>query len=215
MSARSVKRPALLAVMASIAAIGGGAALAGVWRVGALLQAGPVLIVAEKQALAQALEDTPWFDPVPGGGGEAAVWLISRPDCKPCRTIERRLAARGVEVRLVLAAPRGVSGAEEAVVAELARRRDGFVFQEWLRAPHAAPPTPAGVTEVDQGPQAQAGYAEFARAAVERIAEIAAANGEEMKPPVLIWRRGVEWRLASEADADDLAFLQRDLEAAR
>lgn len=201
--------------MAGIAALGAGLALAGLWRADALLRHGPVLIVAQKQTLAQALEDAPWFDPVPGGAGEASVWLLSRPECKPCRKIERRLQAQGVEVRLVLAAPRGSGGVEEAVVAELARRRDGFVFQEWLRAPQAPPPAPAGVTEVDQGPEAQAGYAEFARAAVERIAHIAQANGVEMQPPVLIWRRGVEWRLASRADADDLAFLQRDLQAAR
>jgi hypothetical protein len=203
--------------MLSLACVSAAAALGAVWRAGVVLGEGPVLIVVQKQELGAALEAAPWFDPFPGqaGSGEGEVWLLSRPECPRCRAVESRLQARGVDVRLVLAAPRGAAPAEEAVAAELARRRDGFVFQEWLRDPAAPPPQPAGVSPADEGAQAQAGYAEYARAAVERVGRIAAANGVEPAAPMLIWRRGVEWRLAPQASAADLAFLQRDLAAAQ
>ncbi|MEJ0022410.1 MAG: hypothetical protein WDN76_02460 [Alphaproteobacteria bacterium] len=69
--------------------------------------AAPAVVAVEKTNLADALDDAPY---VSSRGDGPVLWLVTAPDCAPCRTFERKvlpgLLDRGVEVRVILSAPR-------------------------------------------------------------------------------------------------------------
>jgi len=208
-----IKRPGVWVGMVLTTLAAGAAAVVSI--LGAMTAERPTLIVAQKDALSEVLEEAPWFAWEPQDADAPVVWLLTSPGCTTCRTLERTLAQFDADLRLILAAPREAGELETLVAAELARRRDGYAFREWLNDPSRPLPIPAGVLEVDQGTEAVAGYAELGRASFDRLGEIAAANGVRIEAPAVIWRRGREWRIAVRPDAAAVAAVARDVAAQR
>lgn len=209
----SIQRPWVWLGMAATTFAAGIAAAASLIAI--LVQSPPAVVVDHKAELADALEAAPWFAWKPGNPDDPAVYVLSHPRCPSCRALEQRLSRwDATELRVIVVAPRDAGELETAVAAELARRRSGDAFRQWLQHPAQPLPIAAGVQEVDTGPDAMAGYAEYGRAAFDRLSVIAAANGVALQAPALIWRRGLEWRIAVEPDGWDLQALARDLAAA-
>ena len=207
-----VRRPALLWLVSAIAFAA--AALAGAGLVGmrAARLAGPVTLVSDTEEIADALSDSPWAGSPANG---PIVWAFTRPDCRDCGKLDAAslaaLADEEMEIRMVVVAPRGVgdAGADapptlmHAAAASLAENRDWAEMQRW-----SAGETPIPFT----GDRASAdGYVEWGRASFDRIAAILRDNGVDPKLPLLIWRRGPEWRVLVGGRAVTLDALRRDM----
>jgi hypothetical protein len=200
MAAR-IARPALLWLVSVIAF--GGAALAGAGLVGlhGARLAGPVTLVSETERLEDALADGPWTGSDPNG---PIVWAFVRPACDNCGDFSAAslaaLADEDMELRVVVVAGREDASGPAATLAEM---RDWSIFEDWA---NGATPEVAS-----RDPAAQEGYREWGRASWDRVAAILRLNGVDPRPPLLIWRRGPEWRVLVGTRAATLDALRRDM----
>ena len=207
-----VRRPALLWLVSAIAFAAAALAGAGLVSMHAARLAGPVTLVSDTEEIADALSDSPWAGSPANG---PIVWAFTRPDCRDCGKLDAAslaaLADEEMEIRMVVVAPRGVgdAGADapptlmHAAAASLAENRDWAEMQRW-----SAGETPIPFT----GDRASAdGYVEWGRASFDRIAAILRDNGVDPKLPLLIWRRGPEWRVLVGGRAVTLDALRRDM----
>lgn len=202
---RRVQRPALLALMGAIVLMSGLAAGAGLFLQYQTRLAGPVTLTSGAQAMEQALLDAPWLGPENDG---PVVWAITRADCAACGvlppSILAALADEGVDVRIVAVAARdGASAGAVGNAAALAHARDWNALHEWSAA------VPLEPTTTDKA--AIEGYAEWGRASYDRVSALLRANGIEPQMPVLLWRRGPEWRAVTNARRNALDAVRRDL----
>ena len=205
-----VRRPALLGLVCAIAFGAAVLAGAGLLSMHAARLAGPVTLVSDTEEIADALADSPWAGS-PGAG--PIVWAFTRPDCSACGKLDpasvAALADEEMEIRMVVVAPRGVGDAGAAptpmhtAAASLAENRDWTEMQRW-----AAGETPIAFTgdrvAVD-------GFVEWGRASWDRVAAILRDNGVDPRLPLLIWRRGPEWRVLVGGRAVTLDALRRDM----
>ena len=211
-AARRVQRPVVLGLVAAIAF--GAAAVAGVGLFGmqAALLAGPVTLVSDTDEIADALADSPWAG---SAGTGPIVWAFTRPDCSDCGKLDAAaiaaLAEEEMEIRMVVVAPRGVGDATpdaapsslHAIAASLAQSRDWTQMQRWSDG--QAPIAFSGDRLSTDG------YVEWGRASYDRIAAILRDNGVDPKLPLLIWRRGPEWRVLVGGRAVTLDAVRRDM----
>ncbi|NWH09351.1 MAG: hypothetical protein HXY22_12035 [Alphaproteobacteria bacterium] len=156
----------------------------------------PFKVTAQAEDLAKALEAAPSVG-LPDAKGPVlyAVGFRSCPTCLAFKAGEQeRLIAQGVDLRWVMYARRDHEGkprskpGERAMVAELWRTRDFALWQRWYAMepavfyetqplPPSADTDPARMALVDQS-----------RMLVEKLADIAEANGQELAIPALFWR---------------------------
>lgn len=200
MTAR-VARPALLWLVGAIAFGGAALAGAGLFDLYGARMAGPVTLISEVEQLEDALEDGPWT------GSEAngpIVWVYTRPDCHDCGAFATApllaLAEEEMELRVAVVAQRGDASAPAAALSEL---RDWPSLQMWAGG-DALPPS-------STDPNEQEGYREWGRASWDRVAAVLRENGIDPKLPLLIWRRGPEWRVLIGTRAATLDALRRDM----
>jgi len=85
----------------------------------------------------------------------------------------------------------------------LSEVRDWPSLQMWA-AGDALPPA-------STDPNEQEGYREWGRASWDRVAAVLRENGVDPKLPLLIWRRGPEWRVLVGTRAATLDALRRDM----
>jgi hypothetical protein len=197
-----VARPSLLALACAIAF--GAAALAGygLWSRHAERLAGPVTLVSETEEIADALADSPWT------GSESTgpiVWAFTRPDCDCGRLTPEAVAALSdeeMEIRMVVIAPRDMSQ-PPADVAALAEARDWGTLERWAEGERVAAQTPDAAT--------QEGYVEWGRASWDRLSALLRANGIDPRLPLLVWRRGPEWRVLVGGNGATLDAVRRDM----
>jgi hypothetical protein len=215
-----VKRPRLLsAVVAGVAALASFAAM-GLADLRGYLSAAPTVVAVGANQLQAALQDAPAL--ADDETDSPTVWLMTSPRCQACRKFENRdlqkLQAMGIKVNVIVVAPRDapdVTDADRSLVANLALKRDWSVFKACMAtAPSLAPK----VFEVDAAcagnvgdADAIDGYLEWGRASHDRINEVLAANGADLKLPALFWRRGVEWRALVGEDPHAAEHVARDL----
>lgn len=202
---RRVQRPALLALMAAIACAsalmaGGGLMLRDQARL-----AGPVTLISGSESMTDALLDAPWLGPENEG---PVVWAFTSAECPSCGalppTVLAALADDGVDVRIVAVAAReGANALTVRSAAALAHARDWNTLRDWSGA------APLEPTTADEA--AVEGYAEWGRASYDRVSALLRANGVEPQLPVLIWRRGPEWRAVTNARRSTLDVARRDL----
>ncbi len=202
---RRVKRPALLALMAAIACAsalmaGGGLLLRDQARL-----AGPVTLISGARAMEDALLDAPWLGPENDG---PVVWAFTSADCAACGALPpvvlAALADEGVDVRIVAVAARESAGAQAVEsAAALAHARDWNALRDWSAT------APLEPTTTDKA--AVEGYTEWGRASYDRVSALLRANGVEPHMPVLLWRRGPEWRAVTNARRNALDAVRRDL----
>ncbi len=211
-TAPRVQRPTLLALVSAIAF--GAAALAGAGLFGmhATRMAGPVTLVTATEEIADALTDSPWAG---SAGAGPIVWAFTRPDCGDCGKLDAAslaaLSEEEMEIRMVVVAPRGVGDAAadatptpmHAATASLAQSRDWAEMQRW--ADGQAPIAFSGDRLSTDG------YVEWGRASYDRVAAILRENGVDPKLPLLIWRRGPEWRVLIGGRAVTLDAVRRDM----
>jgi hypothetical protein len=178
----------------------------GLWDLAQRRAAAPSVVAVDKATLADALSDAPWIS---SGGNGPVVWLVTAPDCAPCRTFERRalpdLLDRGVEARVILVAPRvGADFGDARQVAALARRRDWVALHTWMAGggDRTGAALEAAATE---------GYLEWGRASYDRITQAVERNGLKMAVPAVFWRAGPEWRASVRPDERAIRFLHEDL----
>lgn len=201
-SARRVERPALLGLACLIAFGAAGVAGVGLWSQHATRLAGPVTLVAQTDQIADALADSPW---VGSEGNGPIVWAFTRPDCD-CGRLDAAsviaLAEEEMEIRMVVVVPRGDADGD-ASVAALAESRDWGALQRWTGGDEIAPQTTDAA--------ARDGYTEWGRASWDRVAAILRENGVDPKLPLLLWRRGPEWRVLVGGRAVTLDAVRRDM----
>lgn len=202
---RRVQRPTLLALMSAIVLVSGVAATAGLVGRHQSLLAGPVTLTTGTAALEDALLDAPWLGPENDG---PVVWAITSADCAACGALPPQVLAaledEEIDVRIVAVAARdgAKSGALESA-ASLAHARDWNALRDWTAAAPLEPTTADGA--------AIEGYAEWGRASWDRVAAILRGNGIEPDMPVLVWRRGPEWRAVTHGRRSALDAVRRDL----
>lgn len=201
-----VTRPILFAAALALACAAFAGAGWSFWR--ALTDAaGWTVVAVDRGKLPDALADGPFV----ATEGPAQVWIVSTPDCPACAALEARVAAdlvgQGVGVRLMMLAPRDVvaDDAMMARVATVAARRDWLTYQACFPTAQAA--CDAGALDA----AAIDGYLEWGRATQDRIAAVVSANEAPLRFPMVFWRAGREWRLATGADAADLRQIARDV----
>ncbi|MDX2235176.1 MAG: hypothetical protein NW200_11830 [Hyphomonadaceae bacterium] len=202
-SVRRVERPALLGLVCAIAF--GAAGLAGfsLWSQHAQRLAGPVTLVAETDEIADALADSPWTGSDSTG---PIVWAFTAPDCADCGRLDAAavaaLSQEEMEIRMVVVAPRSAPEADPAAAA-LAESRDWTALERWAAGDAIAP--------VSADAAAREGYVEWGRASWDRVAAILRENDIDPRLPLLIWRRGPEWRVLPGGPAVTLDAVRRDM----
>ena len=211
-AAPRVARPVLLGLVSAIAFGAAALAGAGLYGMNAARLAGPVTLVADTEEIADALADSPWVGSADNG---PIVWAFTRPDCRDCGKLDAAsiaaLVDEDMEIRMVVVAPRGESDAAaeaapspmHAAAASLAQARDWSEMQRWS-AGEATQPFSGDRVSAD-------GYVEWGRASFDRVAAILRDNGVDPKLPLLIWRRGPEWRVLVGGRAVTLDALRRDM----
>ncbi|MBL8558883.1 MAG: hypothetical protein JNM47_09205 [Hyphomonadaceae bacterium] len=202
---RRVRRPGLLVVMAGMALVSALAAGGGLFSRHQAQLAGPVILVAGTETMEDALLDAPWLGPENGG---PVVWALTKADCADCGALPptevAALAEEEIDVRVVAVAARDGAGANALdSAASLAHARDWNTLRDWSK--HA----PLELTTTDSA--AREGYAEWGRASYDRVAAVLRENGVEPKLPILIWRRGPEWRVVTNGNRTSLDQVRRDL----
>jgi hypothetical protein len=200
-SATNVARPTLLWLVSTLAF--GAALVAGLGfctLTGARLAA-PVTLVSETERLADALADAPWTASPENG---PIVWAFTRPDCGDCGQFAPAsviaLSDEEMEIRMTVVAARAETSAS---VAALAERRDWEALRAWTKGEAMTLQTP--------DPAAEEGYLEWGRASWDRVAAVLRENGVEPRLPLLIWRRGPEWRVLVGGGAASLDAVRRDM----
>jgi hypothetical protein len=158
-------------------------AVGGLGGMASALEEQPVTLAAEADLLEAALQEAPWIE---RGGEGPVIWAVAPLRCQRCAPFFERdlpaLRAQGLRVRLILIAPRsGAVQPEPAGAPKVVRIRHGGPPM------FAAAQDPIGASARDE---------DWARASLDRITAILAANGASMEMPCLIWRRGFEWRAA-------------------
>ena len=194
--------------MCAIAFGGALAAGAGLMGLRDARLAGPVSLVTATEDVADALSDAPWIGSESNG---PVVWAFTRPDCdcgKLTPAAVAALADEEMEIRVVVVAPRPANAtapppASNVTVATLAENRDWAALQHWAVG--------APVTAASSDPAATDGYVEWGRASYDRIAAILRENGVDPKLPLLIWRRGPEWRVLVGSHAATLDAVRHDM----
>ncbi|MDZ4776367.1 MAG: hypothetical protein SGJ23_06235 [Alphaproteobacteria bacterium] len=202
---RRVQRPELLAVMSAVVLLSAMAAGGGLMSRHQARLAGPVTLTYGVESMEDALLDSPWLGPENGG---PVVWAVTKADCADCGALPptevAELADEEIDVRIVAIAARDdVRGGALESAASLAHARDWNTLRDWSAA------APLEPTTTDKA--AQEGYAEWGRASYDRVAAILRENGVEPKLPLIIWRRGPEWRVVTNGKSASLDHVRRDL----
>lgn len=202
---RRVQRPELLALVAGIALLSAFAAGGGLISRQQAQAAGPVILISSVEAMEDALLDAPWLGPENGG---PVVWALTKADCAACGALPptevAALADEEIDVRVVAVAAReGADAGAQDSAASLAHARDWGTLRDWSATAPLEPTTP------DKA--AREGYAEWGRASYDRVAAVLRENGVEPKLPILIWRRGPEWRVVTNGKSASLDHVRRDL----
>jgi len=202
---RRVQRPVVLGLMSGIVLMSAVAAGGGLISRQQAQAAGPVILVSGVEAMEDALLDAPWLGPENGG---PVVWALTRADCADCGALPpvevAELADEEIDIRVVaLAAREGAKGGAQESAASLAHARDWNTLRDWSAA------APLEPTTTDKA--AQEGYAEWGRASYDRVAAVLRQNGVEPTLPILIWRRGPEWRVVTNGKSASLDYVRRDL----
>lgn len=203
-----VQRPTLLGLVCAIAFGSALAAGSGLWGLREARLAGPVSLVAATEGVADALGDAPWIGSESNG---PIVWAFTRPDCDCGRLTPAAvagLAEEEMEIRMVVVSPRpgdarAAPAASDADVAALAEARDWRMLKAW-----------AGGQKLTGAPADRAaaeGDIEWGRASYDRLAAILRENGVSPKLPLLIWRRGPEWRVLVGSHAATLDTVRHDM----
>lgn len=215
--AQIVQRPVIYFAMLALTTACALAGILSTQLLSARLRAGPQVIAVDKADLQAALEDSPWFTLEDAGRPPDAVmpevWLLSALHCPPCQQVEAKAKALEIEVAVLIIAPRGADRGMQRALAEISRRRSAQVLQDWRARPDRPLPVLAGVQDADLGPAAVAGYAEWSHASFDRLEKVAAANGLVLEAPALLWRRGREWRMATNPNEEAFRALRQDLKA--
>jgi hypothetical protein len=198
-----VERPVLLWLASLVAFGAAGVAVLGLSGQYAARLAGPVTLVSDTEEIADALSDSPWT------GSEAngpIVWAFMQPDCAACGKLDAAavasLADENMEIRMIVVAPRGAAEPDISTAA-LAESRDWSELEQWAAGAAITPQTPDAA--------ARDGYIEWGRASWDRVAAILRDNGVDPKIPLLIWRRGPEWRVLVGGRAVTLDAVRRDM----
>lgn len=217
--AHMVQRPVAYAALLGLTIACAAAGLASFSYLSARLTAAPQVVAINKAELNLALEDAPWFALSPASAATLPdapqIWLLTGLQCPLCLPVEARAKRLGVEVKVLVTAPRTAPPAQQRALAELARRRSAEIFESWRARPDQPILAAVGLAPGDVGPAAVAGYSEWSHASFDRLAEVARANGTALTPPALFWRSGREWHMAVQPSDDAFRVLRRDLAAAR
>jgi hypothetical protein len=206
--ALEIKRPAVLSLVGLLLAGAVAAGGAGLARLHADVAAGPETLVSAQLPLEQALADAPFA--VVGDGPlilERTVWIVARVDehatAPAFSQALEALDAADLDVRLLLVA--GPDDSEAAVAATLAQTQDRAVFDAWRRGE----PWPTSIDD----PAEFEGYLELARQSADRLEDVLTANEIEPDLPLVIWRRGADWRAVVGHDPHVARRVRRDLAA--
>ncbi|MGE3142801.1 MAG: hypothetical protein AB7L65_05730 [Hyphomonadaceae bacterium] len=188
-----IARPRVLGL--TLACLAGAASLAGLGFARLLERAdqAPVTVLSHSDRLGQALEKAPW---VRVGGQGPVVWAVLGGPCAQCAAFAAEdLAAlenEGFEVRVIYVADVGAGRAEQERAIAIARAR---------RGDEEGPPEP-GEAEGDL---------QWGRTAAAEIAAVLSANHRPSSLPLLIWRRGPEWRVLQGRDPHARARVAAEL----
>jgi hypothetical protein len=205
--APALRRPAIFAFALAALILASGALAAGLAQLAARRDAAPVVVAVDKDDLEAALGSAPWTS---SGDGGRVLWLVTAPDCAPCRTFERddvpRLLGAGVEVRAILVAPRGLALSTPAArdVAMLTKERDWDAVHLWMQGKRDSSNDQVEEAEED-------GMLEWGRQSDERIAAVLKRNGLALGAPALFWKNGREWRASVKANAEAFRAATRAL----
>ena len=201
-----VTRPLVFVAVLALAVAAFAGAAWSLWRA-QTDAAGWTVVAVDRDLLPDALADGPFVS----SEGRGEVWIVTTPDCAACAALETRaaadLAGQGVGVRVMMLAPRDtdLDDATLARVAGVAARRDWLAYRACFpKAQPACEAAPLDAEAID-------GYLEWGRASQDRLGAVVAANDAPVRFPLVFWRAGREWRLATGADAADLRQIARDV----
>jgi hypothetical protein len=174
------------------------------WRLRADLADSPVTLVRDREDLVEALQQAPF---TAMGDAGAELFVIGLVGCEGCDHATANVIASLDRADLsfqVLLAPRSYPAPQAAaqVVATVARSGDLGHYHAW----RAGQSLPALVTD----PAEAEGYGELARQSAGRVAAVLEANGLDPTPPLVVWRRGEDFRALSEAGSDIGPRVRRD-----
>ncbi len=157
-------------------------------------------------------ENAPW---VSAGRGGPPLYVISFRTCPTCLAFKAgeqdALIEAGVDIRWIIYARRDREGRERssteerAVQAELWLTRDWHLFQDWFYTD----PDTYYVTEqlppVAEEDPVRSAAVEEARALVDTLADLYAAEGIDLAIPTLLWQQDGEWMTYVGYDEDSFA----------
>ena len=198
----TIQRPAVLLALLGISAAAFAGAGIGVSRLTLERSfAAPVALSEEADAVALALDAGPWLSA--DQQDSPTLWALAGLSCEQCAQFHAvtapRLASIAGGVR-VLAFPAADAAPEEiALAAALAKGRDWSAYQAYAQGGGASVVAP--VSDRDEAE----GYALWARASAERLAEM----GVAIDQPVVMWRTMEGWRMLSGEAALDVGAAQR------
>lgn len=157
-------------------------------------------IAQQGSALDAAFASVPYVSRASPGG--AVLYAIVFRDCRECLAMKLRempaFDVAGFDVRWIVYARRDEAGEqrstprERSLVAELAESREFALFDSWfsgLEADYLGSDVPASADAV---PERKA-HVERGRALIDRLAQIALANGQQLAMPALFWKTGDRW----------------------
>ena len=197
-----------------------GAGLYGWWALD--LRWRPHTITKNQAQISQLLEHAGWVSP---GRPGAKLYMVSFRSCPDCIRFETnefpRLEKAGVDTRVILIARKDYNGlakstpAERTTVAELWIDRNWNLLQAWQSVPPEAWTAP-GLVPAD-GDTARTAVVEGARAFVEQLQPLLAANGVDnhgFRYPTLVWwdKQG-RMRACACEKAQTYRFVRRELGA--
>jgi hypothetical protein len=202
-----IERPALFTCALMALALASLAAAGGIWRQYSDKIFGPAILVAGADDLTDALADAPLL----GGDRDGPkVWVIADSDCPLCQPLFREtlpdLRDRGFDVRVMLVSRAADQARDAAFVAVLAKNREWQAFETWAFDSAVTEGTP-GLS----GPEEVEGYLEWGRASLARVEAVLKDNDLTLKLPIVIWRRGPEWRVAPALAPQTFERARRDL----
>lgn len=186
-----IARRGLLRIAVGLTALAAGLTGLGFANLYASRLRAPVTLLAGGERLGQVLERAPWIS---GGAEGPVVWALTDAACPACVPFATEdlpaLERAGYEVRVIFIADDAAPQADQDRAIDLARARAG--------------------AEGPVEPGERAGYLAWGQAVRAEVSAILRANEVAPQLPLLIWRKGPEWRALAGRDPRGPARLDAD-----
>lgn len=163
-----------------------------------LLPKTPITITVGIGELTDALTHAPWVSPRLSGKAFYKIGFRTCPDCINFKLTEfADYQQANIDTRVILFARREISSAEEqAILADMACKRDWTIYSRWMADVPEAYGETYGLPPAANSSKQRSACLEWGRIVHDRIANVVEQNGWQMQSPALFWRaENGDWRM--------------------